>query len=79
MFFNGYKLGDIVEINGKDKGIIIHAYVFGSYFLIELLHNEKENEKVVKIHILFTCFLRWIFIICYFSWELFIKQWSIEY
>ena len=30
MFFNGYKLGDIVEINDKDKGIIIHSYVLGS-------------------------------------------------
>ena len=34
MFFNGYKLGDIVEINGKDKGIIVHSYVFSSYFTV---------------------------------------------
>lgn len=43
MFFNGYKLGDIVEINGKDKGVIIHAYVIGTYFLIELLQNGERT------------------------------------
>ena len=50
MFFNGYKLGDIVEINGKDKGIIIHAYVFGSYFLVELLQNKEKKSKTQKVH-----------------------------
>lgn len=50
MFFNGYKLGDIVEINGKDKGIIVHAYVFGSYFLIELLQNGERTGMTQIVH-----------------------------
>ena len=43
MFFNGYKIGDLVEINGKDKGVIIHAYVIRTYFLIELLQNGERT------------------------------------
>ena len=50
MFFNGYKLGDIVEINGEDKGIIIHAYVFGSYFLVELLQNGERTGVTQIVH-----------------------------
>ena len=50
MFFNGYKLGDIVEINGEDKGIIIHAYVFGSNFLVELLHNDERTGITQIVH-----------------------------
>ena len=50
MFFNGYKLGDIVEINGKDKGIIIHAYIFGSYFLVELLQNGERTGMTQIVH-----------------------------
>lgn len=50
MFFNGYKLGDIVEINGKDKGIIIHEYLFGSYFLIELLQNDERTGMTQIFH-----------------------------
>ena len=50
MFFNGYKLGDVVEINGEDKGIIIHAYVFGSYFLIELLQNGERTGMTQIVH-----------------------------
>ena len=50
MFFNGYKLGDIVEINGEDKGIIIHAYVFCSYFLVELLQNGERTGMTQIVH-----------------------------
>ena len=50
MFFNGYKLGDIVEINGKDKGIIIHAEVFGSYFLVELLQDDERTGMTQIVH-----------------------------
>ena len=50
MFFNGYKLGDIVEINGKDKGIIIHSYVFGSYFLVELLQDDERTGITQIVH-----------------------------
>ena len=50
MFFNGYKLGEIVEINGKDKGIIIHAYVFGSYFLVELLQDDERTGMTQIVH-----------------------------
>lgn len=50
MFFNGYKLGDIVEINGKDKGIIIHSYVIGAYFLIELLQNGERTGITQIVH-----------------------------
>ena len=50
MFFNGYKPGDIVEINGKDKGIIIHAYVIGTYFLIELLQNDERTGMTQIVH-----------------------------
>lgn len=50
MFFNGYKIGDLVEINGDKKGIIIHAYVFGSYFLIELLQNGERTGMTQIVH-----------------------------
>ena len=50
MFFNGYKLGDIVEINGKNKGVIIHVYVFGSYFLVELLQNGERTGMTQIAH-----------------------------
>ena len=50
MFFNGYKLGDIVEINGEDKGIIVHAYVFGSYFLVELLQDDERTGITQIVH-----------------------------
>ena len=50
MFFNGYKPGDIVEINGKDKGIIVHSYVFGSYFAIELLQHGERTGLTQIVH-----------------------------
>lgn len=50
MFFNGYKLGDIVEINGDKKGIIIHAYVLGAYFLVELLQNDERTGITQIVH-----------------------------
>ena len=50
MFFNGYKLGDVVEINGEDKGIIIHAYVFCSYFLVELLQDGERTGMTQIVH-----------------------------
>ena len=50
MFFNGYKLGDIVEINGDKKGIIIHAYVIGTYFLVELLQNGERTGMTQIVH-----------------------------
>ena len=50
MFFNGYKLGDIVEINGEDRGIIVHAYVFGSYFAVELLQHGERTGLTQIVH-----------------------------
>ena len=50
MFFNGYKPGDIVEINGKDKGIIVHSYVFSSYFAIELLQHGERTGLTQIVH-----------------------------
>ena len=50
MFFNGYKPGDIVEINGKDKGIIVHSYVFGSYFAVELLQHGERTGLTQIVH-----------------------------
>ena len=50
MFFNGYKIGDLVEINGDKKGIIIHAYVIGTYFLIESLHNDERTGITQIVH-----------------------------
>ena len=40
----------LVEINGKDKGIIIHSYVFGSYFLIEFLQNGERTGMTQIVH-----------------------------
>ena len=50
MFFNGYKPGDIVEINGKDKGIIVHSYVFSSYFTVELLQHGERTGLTQIVH-----------------------------
>lgn len=50
MFFNGYKIGDLVKINGDKKGIIIHAYVLGAYFLIELLQNGERTGITQIVH-----------------------------
>ena len=50
MFFNGYKLGDIVEINGEDRGIIVHSYVFSSYFTVELLQNDERTGLTQIVH-----------------------------
>lgn len=50
MFFNGYKIGDLVEINGDKKGIIIHAYVIGTYFLIELLQDDERTGMTRIVH-----------------------------
>ena len=50
MFFNGYKPVDIVEINGKDKGIIVHSYVFGSYFAVESLQHGERTGLTQIVH-----------------------------
>lgn len=50
MFFNGYKIGDLVKNNGDKKGIIIHAYVLGAYFLIELLQDDERTGMTQIVH-----------------------------
>ena len=43
-------MNDVYKFYGKDKGIIIHSYVFGSYFLVELIQDDERTGMTQIVH-----------------------------